>query len=91
MKLLGSKCIRLYYFEVNHPGWSCLYQQLPPTEEQVSIADHLFAENDKALKTIEAITQGIALLLERRSSLISAAVTGQIDARSLVSEEEVAA
>ena len=68
-----------------------MYQQLPPTEEQVSIADHLFAENDKALKTIEAITQGIALLLERRSSLISAAVTGQIDARSLVSEEEVAA
>lgn len=30
MKLLGSKCIKLYYFQVNCPRWSCLYQQLPP-------------------------------------------------------------
>ncbi|MDH4406653.1 MAG: hypothetical protein QE276_11690 [Cyanobium sp. D14.bin.5] len=35
-------------------------------------------------------SEAIALLKERRSALISAAVTGQIDVRGLVSEAEAA-
>jgi len=59
----------------------------PSKDEQHSIAafldDHLITFN-KQLKTSE---QSIELLLERRSALISAAVTGQIDVRDYRPQE----
>jgi type I restriction enzyme S subunit len=55
----------------------------PPIEEQIAIAAFLDRETGK----IDALTiqaeAGIALLQERRSALISAAVTGKIDVRGL--------
>nr|WP_154324494.1 restriction endonuclease subunit S [Pantoea sp. 201603H] len=57
---------------------------LPPYEEQLDIVIHL----QKSLSTIDdliAITQkGIELSQERRTALISAAVTGKIDVRDWV-------
>ena len=57
----------------------------PLSDEQSSIAAFLNDESYK-LDTLTAEAQrGIALLKERRSALISAAVTGKIDVRALVS------
>ncbi|MDA0765387.1 MAG: restriction endonuclease subunit S [Verrucomicrobia bacterium] len=56
---------------------------IPPREEQDVITDYLAAEIGK-LATLTAETQrAIDLLQERRTALISAAVTGQIDVRQL--------
>lgn len=57
----------------------------PPLEEQSEIVNFLSHETTK-LDTLTAEAQrGIGLLKERRSALISAAVTGKIDVRCLVS------
>jgi type I restriction enzyme S subunit len=58
---------------------------LPPHAEQTTIVDFLDRETTK-LDTLTAEAQrGIELLKERRTALISAAVTGKIDVRGLVS------
>ncbi len=61
---------------------------VPPHEEQSAIADFIAAETGRldALKTESE--RAIALLKERRSALVAAAVTGQIDVRGLVTEPE---
>ncbi len=56
---------------------------VPPTEEQVKILDHLRVAIDKMDGLIAEAHSAIALLQERRSALISAAVTGKIDVRGL--------
>jgi type I restriction enzyme S subunit len=60
----------------------------PPLEEQTEIVGRL----EKGIRGLEGLMQesmaAAALLLERRSALISAAVTGQIDVRGLATEEE---
>jgi type I restriction enzyme S subunit len=53
----------------------------PPLEEQKQIAAFLDTETSKIDQLIDKANQSIALLKERRSSLISAAVTGKIDVR----------
>ena len=53
----------------------------PPLEEQKLIAVFLDTETSKIDQLIDKANQSIALLKERRSSLISAAVTGKIDVR----------
>ena len=58
----------------------------PPKEEQKSIAAFLDRETAKLdALTAEAQT-AITLLQERRTALISAAVTGQIDVRGFASD-----
>lgn len=60
----------------------------PPFAEQTSIAGFLDIETAKIdLLTAEA-ERGIGLLAERRSALISAAVTGQIDVRGAVPQPD---
>lgn len=55
----------------------------PPVEEQRRITDHL-DEQTAAIDTLSTkATQMISLLRERRQALISAAVTGKIDVRSV--------
>ncbi len=57
---------------------------LPPLREQKNIADFLDLETSK-IDTLTAEAQSaITLLQERRTALISAAVTGKIDVRNLV-------
>ena len=58
--------------------------QVPPIDEQARIAKYLQEENQASSELATAISGGIGLLQERRSALISAAVTGQIDVRGLV-------
>jgi type I restriction enzyme S subunit len=59
---------------------------LPPRAEQEGIAIRTIFELEKYGEIVMAAQDQILLLQERRSALISAAVTGQIDVRGLVPE-----
>jgi type I restriction enzyme S subunit len=56
----------------------------PPLEEQRAIATFLARETAKIDTLVAQAESAISLLTERRSALISAAVTGQIDVRNAV-------
>lgn len=56
-----------------------LWFPYPPIEEQRQILEHLKVERAKIDKLATATERSITLLKERRSALIAAAVTGQID------------
>lgn len=53
----------------------------PLYEEQVAIGEYLRQEAERFDGLMDEVTRGINLLKERRSTLISAAVTGKIDVR----------
>lgn len=57
---------------------------LPPIEEQHQIATYLQEKNQKMERLIAKANIAIDLLKERRTALISAAVTGKIDVREAV-------
>jgi len=59
---------------------------LPPIEEQLEITVFLQTRTEEMGRVIQSSEAVIDLLQERRSALISAAVTGQIDVRGLVPE-----
>lgn len=76
-KGVWSSRLRLYpegFFEV--------YLPVPPQEEQHAIVDHITRETAKLDAVRAATERTIALLKERRSALIAAAVTGQLDVRA---------
>jgi type I restriction enzyme S subunit len=54
---------------------------VPPKEEQSQIADVLDMETEEIATLILQVENGIRILREYRSALISAAVRGQIDIR----------
>jgi type I restriction enzyme S subunit len=54
---------------------------VPPIEEQDTIASFLDSETAKLDELVQEAERAIALLQERRTALISAAVTGKIDVR----------
>jgi len=56
---------------------------LPPINMQKQIGDYLDRETAKIVELLVAIRDSIALLKERRSALITAAVTGQISLEEL--------
>jgi type I restriction enzyme S subunit len=58
---------------------------LPPYDEQLEITQYLRIEISKIDTLIAKTQQCVALLRERRTALIAAAVTGQIDVRGLPS------
>ena len=64
-----------------------LLMPLPGIDEQNAIAEFLSAETARLDALTAEATRAIALLKERRSALISAAVTGKIDVRDLASPE----
>lgn len=73
-KGVWSSRLRLYpegLFEV--------YLPVPPTSEQQAIVEYVARETAKLDAVRAATERTIALLKERRSALIAAAVTGQID------------
>ena len=59
----------------------------PPVSEQRAIAAFLDRETAKIDTLVAEAESAITLLQERRSALISAAVTGQIDVRNAVTAE----
>lgn len=60
---------------------------VPPLPEQVRIAHYLSGVGEQLDRLSEASEAAIALLQERRSALICAAVTGKIDVRGLVTDQ----
>ncbi len=74
--------LRLYW-----DNFKIIRVALPPKEEQLEILVHIEKMDQKFEKLIEASNSSIATLQERRSALISAAVTGQIDVRIYRPEE----
>lgn len=56
----------------------------PPSDEQTKIANHLLAQAESFDSLMTEARTAITLLQERRTALISAAVTGQIDVRGWV-------
>lgn len=65
---------------------SCLIP-LPPTKEQQEIVGFLSEQIQGFNELEKSAENGIALLQERRTALISAAVTGKIDVRDFVAKE----
>jgi type I restriction enzyme S subunit len=65
--------------------WPC-----PPLDEQLEIVAFLYDQVAMFDSLVDETSSSMALLQERRSALISAAVTGQIDVRGLVPEAEAA-
>jgi type I restriction enzyme, S subunit len=58
---------------------------IPPKSEQKDIVESIEKERDKTKELIVTLTDSIALLKERRSALITAAVTGQIKPEEMMS------
>jgi type I restriction enzyme S subunit len=63
---------------------------VPPTQEQAEILEYSHNRLDSLRELIATATEAIEIQKERRSALISAAVTGQIDVRGLVPEASAA-
>ena len=55
----------------------------PPPDEQEIIADYIERESGKLAALVERVERAIDYLLEYRSALITAAVTGKIDVREV--------
>lgn len=64
---------------------------VPPIDEQRAIAKFIEVEISKCELLTDKANTCISLLKEHRQALITAAVTGKIDVRGLVTDEEVAA
>jgi len=62
---------------------------VPPREEQARIVDHLNKEMTRIDNLVSQTKEGIQLLEERRTALISAAVTGKIDVRDWQPQDSV--
>ncbi|PXM41335.1 restriction endonuclease subunit S [Klebsiella variicola] len=60
---------------------------VPTLKEQKEIAQYLSRKNDDFIALINRVKDSIALLQERRTALISAAVTGKIDVRDWVAPD----
>jgi len=65
-----------------------LLMPLPVMDEQKAIAEFISAETARLDALAAEATRAIALLKERRSALISAAVTGKIDVRNALQKQE---
>jgi type I restriction enzyme S subunit len=61
---------------------------IPPHSEQLDIVKMLDLEADRFDSIRGEVHHMVNVLKERRSALISAAVTGQIDVRGLATKEE---
>lgn len=72
-----SGFLRLY-----SENFLALHLPVPPADEQQAIVSHAHIEAKKLNDLAEATERTIVLLKERRSALISAAVTGQLDLKT---------
>ena len=77
-KGVWSSRLRIYpenFFEIRLP--------VPPKSEQLELIDKVAKEDEKNKELKNALTNSITLLKERRSALITAAVTGQISIQEM--------
>ncbi len=80
----GTKALRM-------DAWGDMRVAVPPPDEQEQIASFLRSECERIDDLVSEADRAITLLAERRSSLVSAAVTGKIDVRGLVPQPEAVA
>ncbi|HHU4235721.1 TPA: restriction endonuclease subunit S [Escherichia coli] len=86
-ELLRIMNLNQYSVSAAQPGLAVeritdLYIPIPPYQEQVNIGTYISKYISLDKKLIEHSTDNIELLKERRTALISAAVTGKIDLRN---------
>ncbi len=84
--ILTAMNLNQYSFAAAQPGLAVerimnLYLPLPPLAEQRAIATFVDHETAKLDRLVTKVHEAIKLLEEKRTSLISAAVTGRIDVR----------
>lgn len=72
---------------INQEETKNLVVTAPPIEEQHVIAKHIQRQTLKLDTLVEKAQSAIKLLKERRTALISAAVTGKIDVRDQVPQD----
>ena len=89
-KQLDLAMIGSTFKRVNVERIKSILVALPPVQEQKQIERHIQEISGHYEALSNAAEKHAKLLRERRSALISAAVTGQIDVRGLAPEEEVA-
>jgi type I restriction enzyme, S subunit len=90
----GNAIVAIGQCNLNPTRYCALIVAIPPRAEQEDIARHLDETTNELDALIGEAETAVALLEERRTALISAAVTGKIDVRSVLnseSEPEVAA
>ena len=75
---------------IGMPDVNKLTCTVPPLQEQAKIVDYLFETKDRMDTAIAKAQSAITLLKERRTALISAAVTGKIDLRGWQAPAEAA-
>lgn len=95
-ELLRSMKLNQYSQSAAQPGLAvetiaALFVPVPPPAEQCDIADFIDFETDKIDAMVRKVDKSITLLREHRTALISAAVTGKIDVRTMPAgrQEEV--
>jgi type I restriction enzyme S subunit len=71
----GTKALRM-------DAWTSMNLPIPPQPEQLKLAEFISAETAKLDSLCTEADKAVTLLKERRSALIAAAVTGQIDVRN---------
>ena len=76
-----SLSVGVSYPAINASDIAGICLAIPPVSEQTAIANHLDRETAKIDALIEKVQTSIDLLREKRSALITAAVTGKIDVR----------
>lgn len=74
-----SRGVRIGQAEIDNDDYRLLPVLLPPIEEQREIANFLVAQSSAIDELVAKAERFIELAKERRSALIAAAVTGQID------------
>jgi type I restriction enzyme, S subunit len=84
---LGATGASASMVNIGHSEILELEVAVPPIEEQHEIAIAISEDIDKSNTLIVEASRAIDLLQERRTALISAAVTGQIDVRGLLEPE----
>jgi type I restriction enzyme S subunit len=93
---LRAMNLNQYSVSAAQPGLSvanitCLKVPFPPKEERTAIEKHIEQQTRKIDILVSKALSVIELLQERRTALISAAVTGKIDVRNFKVEESHAA
>jgi type I restriction enzyme, S subunit len=79
---LGQGAAHLGRWRLPTEAFNCFWLTVPPLEEQSLISIFIRTELSKFDALLDEATKNVSLLMERRSALISAAVTGKIDVRN---------
>jgi type I restriction enzyme, S subunit len=76
-----SRGVRIGQAEINNDEYRVMPVVVPPLDEQKRITDYLDEQTARIDTLVAEAERFIELAKERRSALITAAVTGQIDVR----------